>query len=156
MPFRSPAWRSAFARLAARHDDAVFGSAPQILADAMTAHPEMVSGEGRSDLELMRAGRGDWVAKIGAEGVQGIGVRGAGIGIAIKVADGNKRALRPVMAAVLDQLGLIDARRRADLDRWFEPVHAQSPRNRHRAPRVVACPGQIDPSLLYRMRAASQ
>jgi len=112
----------AFARLAARHDDAVFGSAPQVLADAMTAHPEMVSGEGRSDLELMRAGRGDWVAKIGAEGVQGIGVRGAGIGIAIKVADGNKRALRPMMAAVLDQLGLLDARRRADLGRWFEPA----------------------------------
>ena len=43
----------AFARLAARHDDPVYGRAPQILADAMTAHPEMVSGEGRSDLELM-------------------------------------------------------------------------------------------------------
>ena len=112
----------AFARLAARHDDAVFGPAPQILADAMTAHPEMVSGERRSDLELMRAGRGDWVAKIGAEGVQGIGLRGAGIGIAIKIADGNKRALRPVMAAVLDQLGLLDARCRAELARWFEPV----------------------------------
>ena len=36
----------------------------------MTAHPEMVSGEGRNDLALMRAGRGDWVTKIGAEGVQ--------------------------------------------------------------------------------------
>jgi L-asparaginase II len=112
----------AFARLAARHDDAVFGAAPQILADAMIAHPEMVSGEGRSDLVLMRAGRGDWVAKIGAEGVQGIGLRGAGIGIAIKIADGNKRALRPVMAAVLDELGLIDERCRAELAGWFEPV----------------------------------
>ena len=122
MRFRSTGLALAFARLAARHDDAVFGAAPQILADAMTAHPEMVSGEGRSDLELMRAGRGDWVAKIGAEGVQGIGLRGAGIGIAIKVADGNKRALRPVMAAVLEQLGLLDAHRRADLARWFEPV----------------------------------
>ena len=111
-----------FARLAARHEDAVYGWAPQILADAMTAHPEMVSGEGRSDLELMRAGRGDWVAKIGAEGVQGIGIRGAGIGIAIKVADGNKRALRPVIASVLDQLQLIDARCRAELADWFEPV----------------------------------
>ena len=112
----------AFARLASRHDDAVYGRAPQILADAMTAHPEMVSGEGRSDLALMRAGRGDWVAKIGAEGVQGIGLRGAGIGIAIKVADGNKRVLRPVIAAVLDQLQLIDARSRAELAGWFAPV----------------------------------
>jgi L-asparaginase II len=82
----------------------------------------MVSGERRSDLELMRAGRGDWVAKIGAEGVQGLGLRGAGIGIAIKVSDGNKRALRPVVASVLEQLKLLDAHARADLAHWFEPV----------------------------------
>ena len=112
----------AFARLATRSDDAVFGRAPRVLADAMTAHPEMVSGEGRSDLALMRAGRGDWVTKIGAEGVQGIGLRGAGVGIAIKVADGNKRVLRPVIAAVLDQLQLLDANGRAELADWFAPV----------------------------------
>ena len=40
------------------------------LAAAMTAHPDMVSGQHRSDLALMQAGRGDWVTKIGAEGVQ--------------------------------------------------------------------------------------
>jgi len=112
----------AYARLAAPVDDAEYGRAPRELADAMTAHPEMVSGEGRSDLALMRAGRGDWVAKIGAEGVQAIGLRSAGVGIAIKVADGNKRALRPTIVAVLDQLGLMDAGRRALLDDWYEPV----------------------------------
>jgi len=112
----------AFARLATREDDADYGRAPRVLADAMTAHPEMVSGEGRSDLALMRAGRGDWLAKIGAEGVQAIGLRGAGVGIAIKVADGNKRALRPVIVSVLDQLGLMDSDRRAELRDWFAPV----------------------------------
>jgi L-asparaginase II len=111
-----------FARLAARHPDPVYGSAPQVLADAMTAHPEMVSGEGRSDLQLMRAGRGDWLAKIGAEGVQGIGIRSAGIGIAIKIADGNKRALRPVVVSVLEQLRLADAGCRAWLADWIAPV----------------------------------
>lgn len=110
-----------FARLAARDDDAEFGAAPRVLADAMTAHPEMVSGERRTDLAIMRAGRGDWVAKIGAEGVQAIGIRGAGVGIAIKVADGSRRVLRPVIASVLDQLGLLDATRRSELAEWFEP-----------------------------------
>jgi L-asparaginase II len=110
----------AFARLAAAEVDAEFGAAPRTLADAMTAHPEMVSGERRSDLELSRAGGGDWVAKTGAEGVQAIGLRGAGVGIAIKIIDGNRRVLRPVIAAVLDQLGLIDARRRSSLADWFE------------------------------------
>jgi L-asparaginase II len=93
-----------------------------VLADAMTAHPEMVSGEGRTDLALMRAGRGDWVTKIGAEGVQGIGIRSSGIGIAIKIADGNKRALRPVIASTLDQLGLLDEDSRAALADWFAPI----------------------------------
>ena len=112
----------AFARLATREEDADYGRAPRVLADAMTAHPEMVSGEGRSDLALMRAGRGDWLAKIGAEGVQAIGLRGAGVGIAIKVADGNKRALRPVIVSVLEQLGLMDPDRRAELQEWIAPV----------------------------------
>lgn len=111
-----------YARLASCRDDGELGRGPRELADAMVAYPEMVSGEARSDLALMRAGRGDWLAKIGAEGVQGIGVRGAGIGIAVKVADGNKRALRPVIFAVLDQLGLIDADRRGALADWREPA----------------------------------
>ncbi|HEU5435143.1 MAG TPA: asparaginase, partial [Telluria sp.] len=112
----------AFARLAARHDDGIYGRAPQTLADAMTAHPEMVSGEGRSDLELMQAGRGDWVAKIGADAVQAIGIRSAGIGIAIKIADGATRALPVATYSVLDQLGLLDGARRAMLEHYRAPV----------------------------------
>ena len=73
----------AFARLAGTPVDSVYGRAPATLADAMTRHPEMVSGERRNDLALMRAGRGDWITKVGAEGVQahrhsqpGLGHRG--------------------------------------------------------------------------------
>jgi L-asparaginase II len=70
----------------------------------------------------MRAGRGDWVTKIGAEGVQAIGIRGAGVGIAVKVVDGAKRGLHPAVVAVLDQLGLLDPDRRASLAPWREPT----------------------------------
>jgi L-asparaginase II len=98
----------AFARLTAPDVDAEYGRAPRSLADAMTAYPEMVSGARRNDLALMQAGRGDWVTKIGAEGVQAIGVRSRGWGIAIKVADGHARGLHPASVAVLGQLGLLD------------------------------------------------
>jgi L-asparaginase II len=111
-----------FARLAAERQDAVYGAAPRILADAMTAHPEMVSGEGRNDLAYMVAGRGDWVTKIGAEGVQGIGIRSAGLGIAVKVVDGAKRGLHPAVIEVLDQLRLLDDDQRARLARWRTPT----------------------------------
>jgi len=109
---------TAFARLATADVDADYGMAPRMLVDAMIAHPEMVSGEFRSDLALMQAGRGDWVTKIGAEGVQAIGIRSHGLGIAIKVADGQKRGLYPAIVAVLEQLGVVDAAARAILAPW--------------------------------------
>ena len=112
----------AFARLATVADDPRFGTAPASLAAAMTAHPEMVSGERRNDLILMRAGRGDWVTKVGAEGVQAVGVRSRGLGIALKVIDGNARGLHPATVAVLDQLGLLDDAQRGELGAWREPV----------------------------------
>ena len=108
----------AFARLAGAEVDADYGMAPRTLANAMLRHPEMVSGEHRSDLALMQAGRGDWVTKIGAEGVQAIGIRSQGIGVAIKVADGQKRGLYPAIVAVLEYLGLVDAAARAALAPW--------------------------------------
>ena len=83
----------AFARLAAADVDPDYGAAPRTLADAMIAYPAMVSGERGADRLLMTAGRGDWVTKVGAEGVQALGVRSRGWGIAIKVADGS--AARP-------------------------------------------------------------
>jgi L-asparaginase II len=109
---------TAFARLAAADVDPDYGRAPRTLADAMTAQPEMVSGAFRSDLALMQAGRGDWVTKIGAEGVQAIGIRSQGLGIAIKVADGQKRGLYPAIVSVLDQLGVVDAAARPLLEQW--------------------------------------
>jgi len=112
----------AFARIASRAPDPVYGNAPRAIAEAMTVHPEMVSGERRNDLAYMSAGRGDWITKIGAEGVQAIGVRSRGLGIAVKVADGAKRGLHPAVVAVLDQLGLLDDEGRHALASWRDPV----------------------------------
>jgi L-asparaginase II len=112
----------AFARLATTTADERYGDAPATLATAMSAHPEMVSGERRNDLILMRAGRGDWVTKVGAEGVQAIGVRSRRLGIALKVVDGNARGLHPATVAILDQLGLLDDEQRTQLESWREPV----------------------------------
>ena len=112
----------AFARLTAADVDAEYGRAPKSLADAMTAYPEMVSGARRNDLALMQAGRGDWVTKIGAEGVQAIGVRSRGWGIAIKVADGHARGLHPASVAVLEQLGLLDETAKVALASWGRPA----------------------------------
>jgi L-asparaginase len=67
---------------------------------AMTAHPELIGYErGATDTDLMRL-RPGWVAKGGAEGLICAATSG-GAGIALKVEDGNMRALRPALAAFL-------------------------------------------------------
>lgn len=111
----------AYARLALDETDPGHDANLGRLFDAMTAHPELVSGTGRSDLAFMRAAPGDWVAKVGAEGVQALGIRSAGLGIAVKVADGASRALYPATIAVLQQLGLLGALAQSSLAEFARP-----------------------------------
>ena len=101
----------AFARLAARRRRRrSTATRRRRLADAMTAHPEMVSGERRSDLALMRAGRGDWVCQDRRR-------RRAGDRRAQPRASASRSrwptatraGLHPATVAVLEQLGLLDA-----------------------------------------------
>ena len=110
-----------YARLAQGGNDTQRGPQLGQLYDAMTARPDLVSGQGRSDMFYMQAGGGDWVSKVGADAVQTIGVRSAGIGIAIKIADGNSRGMHTVTYNVLDQLGLLDDAKRTVLERFRRP-----------------------------------
>lgn len=98
------------------------------ITSAMTTHPEMVSGYGEFDEQLMKVGEGKIVCKRGAEGYQIIGLLpGAlgsdspGMGIALKVSDGDasslganlesKNRVRPAVAIeVLRQLGAISSK----------------------------------------------
>jgi L-asparaginase II len=89
------------------------GDSPEIhlavkrIKEAMTSHPLMVSGEKRFDYDLKRSFPGNAVCKIGAEAIQGIGFSEPALGIAVKISDGNFRALEPVVVEVLKQLGII-------------------------------------------------
>jgi L-asparaginase II len=63
---------------------------------AMSAFPEMMSGYGEFDEQLMKVGEGKIITKRGAEGYQIVGILpgvlspdAPGIGIALKVADGD-------------------------------------------------------------------
>jgi L-asparaginase II len=105
----------AFAKLTLTQEDPLYGNAPLRIARAMTRHPELVSGRGRNDLVLMTAGRGDWVSKVGADGVQAIASFSRGMAIAAKCSDGNLTALMVAMVSALDQLGWADDECRAAL-----------------------------------------
>jgi len=101
--------------LAAEHfanpDDLPGGkaAAARRLMDVAQKHPEMIAGPGRFDTQLMRIGGGKILPKAGAEGVEIIGVAGERIGIAMKILDGGRRAVHAVVAALLVDLGIVNA-----------------------------------------------
>jgi L-asparaginase II len=74
------------------------------LREAMWAHPELVAGTGRPCTELMVAGRGVVLAKVGAEGVYSAAVPALGWGVSLKVEDGDMRCAPPALLAVLRQV----------------------------------------------------
>jgi L-asparaginase II len=71
---------------------------------AMTAHPEMVGGEGRDVTKFMRNIPG-LMAKDGAEGVYAAALPD-GRAVALKISDGGNRARPAVMVAALRALGV--------------------------------------------------
>lgn len=126
--FAVPLYNAAlgFARMCDPHElpEARVQACRKITA-AMTAFPEMVSGYGEFDEQLMKAGNGRIVCKRGAEGYQIVGLlpgtrdpQSPGLGIAIKVSDGDasrmgsglesSNRVRPaVTVEILRQLGVL-------------------------------------------------
>jgi len=94
------------------------------IRDAMMEFPENVAGEGRLDTELMRTLRGAVVSKAGAEGMHASAFLAPGVGIAIKIADGDAghRVLKHAAVAVLDQLSLLSPGERLTLSPGSERV----------------------------------
>ncbi len=74
---------------------------------AMTSHPDLVGGPDAFDTKLMELTDGELVSKSGAEGIQCIGKVGDGLGLAIKVVDGSKRAKYATAIFTLKQMGWI-------------------------------------------------
>jgi L-asparaginase II len=97
-----------YARLAGGAPDTDLHESLTALADAMVARPELGSGTGRHDQDFMRIGRGDWVSKTGADGVQTVGSRSRGEAFALKIMDGNMVAQVAAAVEVMDQLGWLD------------------------------------------------
>ncbi len=76
------------------------------IREAMLRHPDLIAGEGRPCTDLMRAHPGRVLAKVGAEGVYSALIVPEGLGITLKVEDGNSAAAALAIAAVLVGLGV--------------------------------------------------
>ena len=122
----------AFARLVSppRTFDKVTREACERIVRVMNAYPELIGGTSdRLDTEIMRAAPGRLVSKVGAEGVYTAGIKPSeewpnGLGLAIKIEDGDDRRARPtVVIESLRQLGVLSDESLDALSRYaFFPV----------------------------------
>lgn len=83
-------------------------SAARRLRDAMAAHPMLVAGEGRACTNLLRACAGRAMVKTGAEGVFIAILPSRGLGIALKIDDGNTRGSQAAVTALLARHGALE------------------------------------------------
>lgn len=99
-------------------------SACRLIFNSMNTYPVMVAGPRRFDTCLMQAVGGGIISKSGAEGVQAIGIMqgflgvdSPGMGIFIKISDGDQQgdAGPAVAIALLDKLGILDSKMKSDL-----------------------------------------
>ena len=114
---------------------------------AMRAEPYLVGGRDRDDTAVMEA-TPDLVVKEGAEALTCAVSLSAGIGVAVKIADGGYRAVGPAMIEVLDQLGLLAPGARRPIAGVPSPSRA-----RRRAP---GGPPRADPHPFAGTRVASK
>jgi L-asparaginase II len=84
------------------------------IVKVMTTYPELIGGtHDRLDTEIMKAAPGSIVSKVGAEGVYTAGIVPNdkwpnGLGIALKIEDGDDHRARPtVVIEALRQLGIL-------------------------------------------------
>ncbi|NQV46575.1 MAG: asparaginase [Rhodospirillaceae bacterium] len=88
---------------------------------AMTTHPHLIAGRHRFDTTVMQAARGAIAVKTGAEGVHAAILPKLGLGVALKIDDGTRRAAEVTMAGVLRHLGALDDYMTGKLKETLEP-----------------------------------
>ena len=92
------------------------------VTSAMRRHPLMVGGTGRLNTDLLARFGDRLVCKTGAEALFGIGLLDRGWGMAIKIEDGNPRALGAIAVEALSQLGVITGADAESLASTHHPV----------------------------------
>ncbi len=108
MPLKSIA--TAFARIAAPDDlAAARGSAIERLCNAIASNPFMVAGSGRLCTEVIELSGRRTLVKTGADGVYTAALQEQGLGVALKIDDGNGEAAQVAVLAILRRLGGLHA-----------------------------------------------
>ncbi len=97
-------------------------SAAEQLLSAMADHPQLIGGTGRACTELGTALEGRSIVKVGAEGVFVAILQESGLGVALKIEDGGRRAAEAAIAGLLVRLGELTEEHPAIQKRLYAPI----------------------------------
>jgi len=89
---------------------------------AMAAHPHLIGGTGRFFSALITAFEGRLIGKLGADASYAIACPERGLGLALKVEDGNKAVAYALVVELLHQLELGTPAMRERLAPWRRPA----------------------------------
>jgi L-asparaginase II len=121
--FSLPLYNMALAYLKISNPDS-FDLGPESAAvcrkifNAMTAYPEIISGTGGFCTALIGCTAGKLIGKVGADGIYCVGVKGKGIGLAVKIEDGNMNPLSTVVIEILSNLGVLSETEKKKLEKF--------------------------------------
>lgn len=94
-------------------------SACERMTRVAAAFPELLgASQGSLCSDLLRESEGKLFPKLGAEAVYVLGVRGADRGLALKIDDGNYRAMQPVVLELALRFGFLSREQAARLAVW--------------------------------------
>jgi L-asparaginase II len=110
-----------FARLTAPERLGDLALAARRAVESMLAQPYLVAGRNRVGTALMEL-TGTVIEKGGAEGLSCSASLPAGLGIAVKTADGSHRAIPPTVLSILRQLDLVDGVMLQELAAFAHPT----------------------------------
>ena len=104
------AMATAFARIAVPDDlSSTRGDAVNRLGNAIAENPFMVAGSGRLCSEVIELSGRRTLVKTGADGVYSAALQQQGLGVALKIDDGNGQASEVALLSVLRHLGGLHA-----------------------------------------------
>ncbi len=99
------------------------GTRPELeqVYNAMSQYPEMIGGSNHFDSIFINSLKGRGITKVGGEAIRGIAIKTENqgpIGIAIKILDGNFRAMPVIVMKLLEHLGLLMKDELTKLDKF--------------------------------------
>jgi len=99
------------------------GERPELkkVFDAMASNPQLIGGTNHFDSLFIKSLNGRGITKVGGESIRGIALKdeeNGAVGIAIKILDGNFRAMPVATMKLLDHLNLLNKKELSRLDKF--------------------------------------